>query len=183
VAITGLSSGQTVSGLLNDVQALPSGATIDRVEFRLDGTLLLTERSAPYCVARDSGIPTDPCYPWDTRRLSDGPHVLRATAFDTTGRSTFAEVAFTIANPTPTPTPTSTRLLWDAPTSGPAVAEYNVYISTDGTTFSLAGVSTTTEIPLSMLGLMPGAAYYTYVTSVGEAGLESAPSEIISFQY
>jgi hypothetical protein len=63
------------------------------------------------------------------------------------------------------------------------VVEYNVYISTNGTTFNLAGVSTTTEILLSGLGLTPGASYYTYVKSVGDTGLESVPSATISFVY
>ena len=78
-----------------------------------------------------------------------------------------------------------TTLLWDGPTSGPEVESYNVYIATNsgGTNYQLRGSTTDTEIPLAALGLTPGETYWARVTSVGTTGLESAPSQPISFTY
>jgi hypothetical protein len=60
-----------------------------------------------------------------------------------------------------------------------------VYIATNsgGTDYTLRASTSDTEVPLSSLGLTPGESYWAQVTSVGDAGLESGPSQAISFTY
>ena len=83
--------GQTVSGLLNEPNAncealVTASAGVDRVEFRLDGALLNTERSAPYSCL------------WDTTQSANGTYVLEAKAFDLDGRSASVAINVGVAN-------------------------------------------------------------------------------------
>jgi hypothetical protein len=68
IASQSLADGQTVSGSLTWT-VVTSGATPDKVEYWIDGTLRHTERSAPYE------------YAWSTKDVADGAHMLVAKAF------------------------------------------------------------------------------------------------------
>ncbi|WP_224364473.1 lamin tail domain-containing protein [Hyalangium versicolor] len=69
-------------------------------------------------------------------------------------------------------------LSWSASTDDVGVTGYNVYRSTNGTTFSLAGSSTTTGF--SDLGLLGSTTYWYRVTATDAAGNESFVSATVS---
>ena len=69
-------------------------------------------------------------------------------------------------------------LSWSASTDNVGVTGYKVYRSTNGTTFSLAGTSTTTGF--SDLGLAGGTTYWYRVTATDAAGNESSVSATAS---
>ncbi len=69
-------------------------------------------------------------------------------------------------------------LSWSASTDNVGVTGYNVYQSTDGATFSLAGTSTTTGF--ANLGLSGSTTYWYRVTAKDAAGNESAVSNTAS---
>jgi hypothetical protein len=84
--------GDTVSGHLmehahNCIVSASSKLRIDHVSFYRDGTLLNTQRDAPYsCV-------------WDTTKAAEGTsHTLKAVAHDTLGHSASASVSVTVHN-------------------------------------------------------------------------------------
>jgi hypothetical protein len=92
--------GATVGGTLQEdgCKATASdGDGIASVVFKLDGTTIYTERSAPY-----------DCAPLDTTELADGAHTLTATAYDAAGNSRTASVTVNAVNasaPAPAPEP------------------------------------------------------------------------------
>jgi acid phosphatase type 7 len=94
VAITSPSSGSSFAAPASftfAANAADSDGTIQRVEFRRDGTLLASDTSAPYSV--------------NVAALPAGTYTLSATAFDNIGASTSASVTITVsaaANAAPT---------------------------------------------------------------------------------
>jgi beta-lactamase superfamily II metal-dependent hydrolase len=70
--------------------------------------------------------------------------------------------------------PTEVDLSWTASTDNVGVTGYRVYRSTNGTSFSLAGTSTTTGF--ADLGLTSGTTYWYRVTALDAAGNESLAS-------
>jgi len=113
-------SGARVSGVRQgrSCEALArASAGVGRVEFTLDAQRLNTERSAPYN-----------CY-LDSRRFSEGRHVLKAAAYDRRGRVSRTSVTLIVDNvadpapsPAPAPGPAPTSAPAPAPTSAPAPA-------------------------------------------------------------
>ncbi len=93
---------------------LAPATNVQQVVFRLDGVVVQTENNAPYDFA--GGSPSK-ANPWDTKRVSDGTHTIRATVTRNDGSKTDVQATFTVANstsaPSPTPTPTPAP-----PTSG-----------------------------------------------------------------
>ena len=69
---------------------------------------------------------------------------------------------------------TEISLSWNASTDNVGVTGYRVYRSTNGSTYSLAGTSTTTGF--ADLGLTAGTTYWYRVTAVDAAGNESSPA-------
>ncbi len=69
---------------------------------------------------------------------------------------------------------TEISLSWNASTDNVGVTGYRVYRSTNGTSFSLAGTSTTTGF--SDMGLSASTTYWYQVTAVDAAGNESSPA-------
>ena len=69
---------------------------------------------------------------------------------------------------------TEIDLSWSASTDNVGVTGYRVYRSTDGTTYALAG--TTTSTGFADLGLAAGVTYWYRVTAVDAAGNESSPA-------
>ncbi len=65
------------------------------------------------------------------------------------------------------------------------MSHFQVYLSSDANAANFTVVASTdvTEVMLANLKLTVGKSYFTYVTAIGTNGLESAPSEMISFTY
>ena len=75
-----VAGGSTLSGSLTWT-ATPKGASVQKVEFLIDGALRWTEYSAPYQFNGDTGA-------LDTTTLSDGTHTLAVVAYAVNGRRT-----------------------------------------------------------------------------------------------
>jgi hypothetical protein len=85
--------GSTVSGILSgpSCEVVPrDNVTVTRVDFYLDGSLLSTATTSPYSCEIDATA------------LSEGTHVLKARAYDPTGKST-AAYSFVSTPPTGAP--------------------------------------------------------------------------------
>ncbi|MDQ3879965.1 MAG: Ig-like domain-containing protein, partial [Chloroflexota bacterium] len=90
VAIVSPVAGASVSGTVR-WEAVPSGASVERVDFYVDGILRTTERNAPYVYGETSGL-------WNTARETNGSHTLLARAYATDGRSVRAEISVVVKN-------------------------------------------------------------------------------------
>jgi len=126
VSWTKPANGQTISGTLDDptCEAAASDAGgIDRIEFYADGTLLNTERTAPYTCT------------WDTTKVSNGSHTLRATAYDAAGNSRSADITVTVSNVADTTPPDTTIDSGPSGTSSSASASFGFSASEAGSTF------------------------------------------------
>jgi hypothetical protein len=101
VSITAPTANQTLSGsTLSYAANATDNAGVSRVEFRVDGSLVNSDASAPYGGS--------------VSNLAAGMHTLTATAFDAAGLSSTSSVTFSVPQPT-TSTPTTSL---PAPTSG-----------------------------------------------------------------
>ncbi|HEY0317905.1 MAG TPA: glycosyl hydrolase [Solirubrobacterales bacterium] len=94
--------GATVSGAI-PWQVSVTGAVATRVEFAVDGSVKWTDTAAPYEYGGTNGA-------LDTTKLSNGSHILSATAYGAKGtRAGTAGVTVNVANvsaePAPEPTP------------------------------------------------------------------------------
>jgi hypothetical protein len=114
VTLVGPSQGQTVSGGLR-LEARVAASGVARVEFAVDGALVATERSGPYCLGGDPGAL--PCNPWDTRRVADGSRVFRATAYGSSGVLGQASLTLVVRNAA-APSPTPPGLGWPGASDG-----------------------------------------------------------------
>lgn len=92
-------NGQVVSGTNADFfgnATDPQGsATLARAEFYVDGVLKYTD---PYVAATGHFHYGSTHLGWNTTALSDGPHTLRMTVFDTGGLSGSAQITVTVDN-------------------------------------------------------------------------------------
>ena len=107
VSLTGLTSGQTVSGTitLNAIAADDKG--VSKVVFMVDSTTIATDTSAPYSASLN------------TTTLTNGTHVLKAQAFDAEGLSSTSQVSVNVSNTsTTTGGTTTTTVSTPAPGSG-----------------------------------------------------------------
>ena len=86
VSIQGPSDGATVSGTVSIEVDASDDIGIDRVEIYIDDALMGTLTVSPYT------------YAWDSTAVSDGTHSIRATAYDTSGKSAEAEISVTVTN-------------------------------------------------------------------------------------
>jgi PKD repeat protein len=90
VSITSPTANQSVSGTLDFAANATDNAGVARVEFRLDGTLITSDTSAPY-----AGSVAAP---------AAGTHTLTATAYDAAGLAATSAVSFSVPQgPTPPP--------------------------------------------------------------------------------
>ncbi len=195
VQLVGVSDGQTVSGSIA-VEARVTGSGISRVDFAIDGTLVRREQIPRYCLAGGDST----CQKWDSRSVADGSHIIKATAYDSAGRSGSASAVVTVRNgasaspspmPTPTPTPTPepsvpigrVSLSWTPGEGGDPAASFRVYVAPLGGAFEPRASTSDTSVPLSGLGLTVGAIYSARVTAVSASGVESAPSSEVTFRY
>ncbi|MDX6605110.1 MAG: hypothetical protein QOF23_1619 [Solirubrobacterales bacterium] len=97
-------NGQTVSGSIT-WQVSVSGGVPTRVDFAIDGALRWSQKSSPFLYGGTSGG-------LDTTTLSNGSHVLTATAYGAKGvQSGTSRVTVTVSNVAPPP---STQAYWGA---------------------------------------------------------------------
>ena len=105
-------AGQRVSGVrqLSTCEAIASdNVGVARVEFFADSTRLSTEYYAPYNCT------------WDTRKFSEGTHVLKAVAYDRAGNRRESTASVIVDNVPDAINPSPT-ISWSAPTSGATLA-------------------------------------------------------------
>jgi len=86
ISLTNPSNNSTVSGTTNVTATATDNVGVDRVEFKIDGSLVSSDTSAPYS------------YDWDTNQVSDGSHVVEAVAFDAYGNSKTASNTVVVEN-------------------------------------------------------------------------------------
>ncbi len=97
---TNVANGSTLSGSVAWT-ASPSGGTISKVEFLLDGSVKSTDSTAPYQYNGDGGK-------LDTTTLANGAHTLAAKATAADSRTATASSSVTVSNSTPSPPPPAT---------------------------------------------------------------------------
>ena len=95
-----------LSGMVVITATATDNGAVERVEFLLDDTLLHVDYSAPYELRLDSA------------RLTNGPHQLRARAYDLRGRSGTLDTSVIIANSVD---PEAPHIRFNYPTQGDTV--------------------------------------------------------------
>jgi len=115
VSFSAPANGGTVSGTLSGSACqVNSGSSLYRVRFSVDSTTLNTDYSSPYNCSLD------------TRTLSNGTHVLKATAWDSAGASATTQVSINVQNGTTTSAPSvsgsAPSISFRAPTNGGTVS-------------------------------------------------------------
>ena len=114
-------NGQTVN---DNIYAFVSPDTdVDRVQFFVDGALVRTENLTPFDLG--GGASNNTASPYDTNRLSNGSHSIRAEILFNNGSTESISASFNVANgggtaPTPTPTPDPTPAPTPTPDPTPA---------------------------------------------------------------
>jgi thermitase len=87
VAITSPAAGAVLSGIATVGVSASDNGTISRVELYIDGVLYASDTAAPYS------------FSWDTRKTTNGPHLVVAKAVDAAGNTgTSAAVTTTVSN-------------------------------------------------------------------------------------
>jgi N-acetyl-anhydromuramyl-L-alanine amidase AmpD len=87
--VSGVANGQSVSGRVR-VEAVPTGAPADRIDFLVDDRLRHTEREQPFEL--DS---------WDTTKEANGAHTITVRGVAEDGRVATAQVTVLVANAAP----------------------------------------------------------------------------------
>ena len=112
-----IANGATLSGSLTWT-ASPSGATVSRVDFLIDGVVKWTEKLSPYYFNGDGSK-------LDTTTLVNGSHTLSVNAYSTDGHSATVSSSVTVSNssapppPPPPPLTVTSNLANGATLSGP----------------------------------------------------------------
>ncbi|WP_394825714.1 M4 family metallopeptidase [Pendulispora albinea] len=83
VSITSPAPGATVGEVVTIAAAASDDVAVKGVDFRIDGKYVGSVETAPYE------------YIWDTRDFGNGPHTLKAIAYDKVGNTATAEIAVT----------------------------------------------------------------------------------------
>jgi len=86
VTFTGPANGSTVSGTVTIQVTASDDKGINKVEIYVDNVLKATLTGFPYT------------YQWDTTTVSDGTHILRAIAYDTSGQTADDQISVTVQN-------------------------------------------------------------------------------------
>jgi hypothetical protein len=165
VSITSPTASQSVTGALSYAATASDNAGVSRVEFKLDGTTINSDTSAPY----GGSIAT----------LTPGNHTLTATAYDAAGLNATSTVTFTVPQPNTAPTVSIT-----SPTANQSISGGNVSYAATATDdagvsrveFKLDGsvVSSDTAAPFSgtLSNIAPGTHTLT-ATAYDAAGLNT----------
>jgi len=86
VSIADPSTSSTLHGSVS-IEALAShSSSIDRVEFYIDDSISSFDTTSPYTST------------WDTTSVADGPHKIRARAYNNNGKSSDSEIEVTVRN-------------------------------------------------------------------------------------
>ena len=177
-----IANGATVSGVVNwravyDSNGDGSEDDPGRIEFRVDGNLVLNELLIPFGDATDF---------WSSTSVPNGQHTFQVRAISDSGTLlTSNTVTATVANQTTAPSPppgdttapsspsnlrvvsataTSITIAWNASTDNVGVTGYDVYRAT-----TKVG-STTTTTSYTINGLTCGTAYSVGVRALDQAG-------------
>jgi len=86
VNLTNPINNATVNGTQSINVTATDNVQVDRVEFKIDGSLVSSDTSAPYS------------YDWDSNQVADGSHQIEVTSFDSTGNSKSASINVTVEN-------------------------------------------------------------------------------------
>lgn len=98
-AISSPADGATVSGTVTVSVSASDNVGVTQVELYVDGGLLATDTAAPFSFA------------WNTAQAADGPHLLRAVAYDAAGNSgASATITVTVRNQTADAVPPETAI-------------------------------------------------------------------------
>lgn len=85
-SITKPLNGATVSGIIDFTVKASDNVAIRKVDFIVDTTVIATDTSAPYGIK------------WDTRKVSNGQHDIKAKAYDTAGNTKTPLKKVTVSN-------------------------------------------------------------------------------------
>ncbi|WP_460459432.1 Ig-like domain-containing protein [Angustibacter peucedani] len=171
VAITSPADGASVYGPVTVAADASDDTAVTSVTFRVDGTSIGTDTSAPYTAA------------WGATDV--GSHTLTATAVDAAGNSSTSTVHVTVPADTTAPSApsgltssdvsqTSVKLSWTASTDDRGVTGYRVV--RNGTVLP----GTVTGLTFTDSGLAAGTAYTYTVRAVDAAGNVSDDSNTVS---
>jgi fibronectin type 3 domain-containing protein len=130
VSFASPANGATVSGIVTATANAADNTAVAKVELSLDGSLKMTDTTAPYN------------YSFDSKTLINGSHTLTAKAFDAAGNSQSATITINVNNADTTPpnaptgltanaaNATTVNLTWNAATdsgiNATGVVKYNV---------------------------------------------------------
>jgi uncharacterized repeat protein (TIGR02543 family) len=84
ISITDPSAWDSLSGSVSIKVLASHSSGINRVEFYIDDELQSTDSASPYI------------YAWDTASVADGPHKIRARAYNNNGKSSDSEIEVTV---------------------------------------------------------------------------------------
>lgn len=95
IRFAGLAEGQSVAGTVLVEALVQSPFPVVHVDFAIDGSPVNRDLAAPFFLGGDTGgVPAG----FDTTGLADGLHELAATAVDSAGQATTAQLQFTTRN-------------------------------------------------------------------------------------
>lgn len=95
VRFVGAAEGQTVSGTLILEAQVESPFPVEHVDFAVDGAAVNQDLAAPFFLGGEAnGLPAG----FDTQTLDDGLHVISATATDSAGQTTTAQLKLDFRN-------------------------------------------------------------------------------------
>ncbi len=86
VTLTLPSSGATLAGVVNITTTATDSSGITKVEFYVDASLVSSDIASPYA------------YIWDTTGFSNGPHTLKAIAYDNASNTNNQQISVTVNN-------------------------------------------------------------------------------------
>jgi thermitase len=110
VSISAPSSGAVVSSVVTVRVSATDNAAVSSVSLAVDGKALAMTTATPYD------------FLWNTATISNGSHVLTATATDTAGNSSYMQISVMVSNSTPPPDTIAPTVIITAPTDGERVS-------------------------------------------------------------
>lgn len=173
VRLTSPAAGATVSGVVQLAADASDNRAVAKVDFAVDGTTLGSDSSAPYT------------HPWDTATYANGPHTVRAVAFDAAGNTATDTVSCTVYRDVTPPvisevTATaigarSATIQWRTDEPATSQVEYGPTSSYGSSTGVDAALVTSHEVVLS--GLSADSTYHFRVLSRDQSGNAAASSD------
>ncbi|MDB5163684.1 MAG: hypothetical protein JWS12_301 [Candidatus Saccharibacteria bacterium] len=98
VTLTSPANGATISGSVNVAATASDNVGVTKVNFEVDGTQVSSITASPFT------------YSWDTSKVTNAAHTVKATAYDAANNTNTSTVTVTVNNTTtPPPPPTDTQ--------------------------------------------------------------------------